>query len=758
MAKIRCVFCNHKFEPGEDMRCPECGAFQGNSQVSPPPYGAQQQEPPPPYGTQPPPQYGVPPQQPGTDQQNPFQGWNFSGNGNVDEKTANEMNQLFSEFFGQPGRPVSAPVKKKTGVGIYLALIALLLAIAAVFFIYRSGDSGNNGGTSSTSPVETAENLSSRNELLMRLERDDQDYEAVVQLVELDLLLGNQTAAVTTAAQLDNCGDVEILREAAELFAGDDARRPAALLYAAAYRLSGSSQDLALLEDVAKPSSALGRDELTLAGLLLDKSTSALTWEDIASIRYLGIGSGTLTGSLLDKNEVSAEDFLASTRTVEIQGNGNTERLFCGVTDLASDYGISPEELTLHDVAGLRSLTIRVDSDTEMETFLAFPWLEELHIIGSITSISGIEGMENLRAFSAKNTDITSIESLGLILGLESVSLVGNDLLTDASPLQDNIALKKLEIEGDEITDFQFLLELPMLEEVSLTGTGLKDGYFLSGLTGLRKLTLRNNQNLKSVVGLGGNTDMEWLSINGDMEGIEEIAALTGLKTLYLSGPKSVQYLAGLSELETLDITYPWALESLSGFSGLSSLKTLRIVGDSYSDYYFSLAPLANLTSLETLELKGTFFGDCSGLFGLTGLRSLNASECSFNLPSSNFGALANLEVLNLNKTKAVYNVYIQSSAGVTDIWYDNRSMDDVVSSLRGLENLRWLDLGKTELSDLSFAAELPALEELYVGENYITDISPLVDAPSLKRADLAGNAVRDWAPMSEMDGVIVTK
>jgi hypothetical protein len=85
-----------------------------------------------------------------------------------------------------------------------------------------------------------------------------------------------------------------------------------------------------------------------------------------------------------------------------------------------------------------------------------------------------------------------------------------------------------------------------------------------------------------------------------------------------------------------------------------------------------------------------------------------------------------------------------------------NSDVDDrVLENLRGMEQLRELDLNDTQITDAGLAvlAELPRLEELRLARTKITDDGfqrQLAGKESLKKIDLTGTAVkgktkRDW-------------
>ena len=102
-----------------------------------------------------------------------------------------------------------------------------------------------------------------------------------------------------------------------------------------------------------------------------------------------------------------------------------------------------------------------------------------------------------------------------------------------------------------------------------------------------------------------------------------------------------------------------------------------------------------------------------------------------------------------------------------------NHSNDDFLL-LKYCTELRALDLGHNNLTDLSFLRNMPRLRVLILGENQklkdieviselqeleylelftcaFTDITPLTKLPNLMDLNLANNKVQDWRPLKEM-------
>jgi hypothetical protein len=98
----------------------------------------------------------------------------------------------------------------------------------------------------------------------------------------------------------------------------------------------------------------------------------------------------------------------------------------------------------------------------------------------------------------------------------------------------------------------------------------------------------------------------------------------------------------------------------------------------------------------------------------------------------------------------------LRQRPGVVVLQMGNADVDDrVLENLRGMDQLRELDLNDTQITDAGLAvlASLPRLEELRLARTKITDEGfrqQLAGKESLKKIDLTGTAVksktkRDW-------------
>ena len=152
----------------------------------------------------------------------------------------------------------------------------------------------------------------------------------------------------------------------------------------------------------------------------------------------------------------------------------------------------------------------------------------------------------------------------------------------------------------------------------------IRDYIFLSKLTGLQSLSLRNNK-ISDIDFLSKMTGLQSLSLsNSWISDISFLSKLRGLQSLYLRDNKisGISFLSKLTGLQSLYLRDN-KISDYSFLSNLTSLQSLYLRGNNISDYSF----LSNLRGLQSLYLGGNNISDISFLSNLRGLQSLDLSE-----------------------------------------------------------------------------------------------------------------------------------
>ena len=283
------------------------------------------------------------------------------------------------------------------------------------------------------------------------------------------------------------------------------------------------------------------------------------------------------------------------------------------------------------------------------------------------------------RIWPASEDPITDITGLEHATNLVTLSLYGQNKITDFSFLSGLRELKYLELSGTGISDISVLSALTKLNILYLWDNAIEDVSALKELTDLERLELWNNQ-ISNITPLKGMTNLTYLDLHDNQ--ISDVSPLAGMTNLtYLSLWKNV-------------------IQDVSALKGLANLKRLELNGNQISD----VTPLAELTNLTWLDLSGNQISDVSPLAELTNLTLLD---------------LYNIGIQDVSALKGLTNLKrLQMSA--------NQISD--VTPLAELTNLTYLDLQGNQISDVSPLTRLVNLEKLFLSNNPIKNRKPLFE------------------------------
>ncbi|CEK40127.1 immunoglobulin-like domain-containing protein [Paraclostridium sordellii] len=222
---------------------------------------------------------------------------------------------------------------------------------------------------------------------------------------------------------------------------------------------------------------------------------------------------------------------------------------------------------------------------------------------------------------------------------------------------------------------------------------------------------------------------------NSDVVNIPDVNLENKLRTiLKLSADQPITK-GDLSTINYLSLKES-RIKNISGLEYCTNLKTLdlgndNILNNNMSNQISDISPLAGLTNLTTLSLRGNFkVSDISPLAGLTNLTNLSLEYNQIS-DISPLAGLTNLTTLFL--------------------WH-NQISD--ISPLASLTNLTNLALSENQISDISPLASLTNLTKLQLFQNQISDISPLASLTktSLYTLGLSSNQISDISPLKNLN------
>ena len=275
-----------------------------------------------------------------------------------------------------------------------------------------------------------------------------------------------------------------------------------------------------------------------------------------------------------------------------------------------------------------------------------------------------------------------------------------HESITNLQGIEHCLALSRLSLELNEISDISPLAGLASLTTLSLNFNEINDITPLAGLTSLTTLSLFSNQ-ISDIGVLAGMTSLQHLSLSGNrISSISPLAGLTSLITLSLSSNQ---------------------ISDITPLAALPRIWSLDLDGNQISD----IGVLAGMTSLQHLSLRGNRISSISPLAGLANLTSLLLDDNRIR-DISPIAGLRDVSLLHLRRNQISD---ISSLAGLTDLSdlaLDGNQIIDI-RALAGLPLLDTLDLDGNRICDVSPLAGLTRVHMLFINANEIRDIGPLV-------------------------------
>ncbi len=435
-------------------------------------------------------------------------------------------------------------------------------------------------------------------------------------------------------------------------------------------------------------------------------------------------------------------------------------------------------------------------SRVDTEDFKCFPKLQHLdlgrnsldwdtdwHKLTSLTRLACGASLKDLAGYM----DVSQLEALELTCdfmmsdcsGIEEYSSLGylwldcSDHGMELTGLSRAPFLEALIIEdGDGISDFAELYDMPQIKILSIDSEGLRDIGFISAMSGLEWLELCNTGLLQidavsdcadtlTCLRLHKNYSLEDYSPVFECTGLEELelfvyydhdremampdlSMMPGLKTLALGNYEKFPGLKDMTSLENLvleDAGYFDDAAELAGVENLTGLKTLSLINMSMSPALPEA--FAEVASLEAIDLTDSYiWGDINALFGMPNLKTLNLEDADFGLRLEDMPVSESLLGLNMEGT----SVHQLKEDGSWDYSADNTRirLGDHMEFFEHMPNLTLLNVPDQELQSVEFAGSLSQLECLDITNNYVTDLSPLAKLGRLKVIFCGNNPVND--------------
>ncbi|WP_199609781.1 leucine-rich repeat domain-containing protein [Flocculibacter collagenilyticus] len=349
-----------------------------------------------------------------------------------------------------------------------------------------------------------------------------------------------------------------------------------------------------------------------------------------------------------------------------------------------------------------------------------------------IADLSGLDDVEGLTKLSLTNAELDNLTGLNTLTELVYLDLSNNMLNNDAvSDLSELTKLEKLNLSYNNIT------VLPSI---------------FSNMVNLKELTLYEIYHMDYYWGaeidlsaFSENTQLEALLIKkADSYNAQSLSKNVKLSNLELiqADISSVSFLLDLINLEKLNLARNFSLKDISAVLGLVNLKSLDL---SYTDVD-SLAALKALSNLESLRLADDSYQplDLSTIAHLVNLKTLDLAGGENYTNHSALSVLENLEYLNVSESNLSNLAFISDYKQIKQLVVAGNSRISDLSPLKDLTDLIFLDISNSQnLSDLTPLSSLTNLKELKINNLYRNssiDITPLSSLVNLEKMDLSYN------------------
>lgn len=501
------------------------------------------------------------------------------------------------------------------------------------------------------------------------------------------------------------------------------------------------------------PALALTGDLASMAEQVYGKPAADVTEDELSKIQWLAVRytiDDTKIGYSFD-NPVQTDSASLTWLTFP-KDNGRADPqqlgLFTGLKALDWNGSLPA---SLFEKLSLESLECYSDTPAELAEAMGDKagQLKELNLKGGVETLDGLSQFSGLEDLTLSGSELTDIKDLAGMKNLKSLTLENCDTVTDFSVLSVMTWLSSLSVDSENIRDIGFIPQMSGLTSFTLSGAKILTLQPLTNAPGLTSLSVTKCYDMKDCSSVSSLTGLTSLALQLPYECKEpDLSNLTSLTELSLNGVKNVNYLKHMSALKDLTLTNCEIGDS-SVFSGLTSLKSLtysQTIGDQTKWNFVNKIP-----SLESLNLtKVSSYSDISSIFLHPTLQEININGMECELNFAKLKPNPTLKTLKMDGVVLYKNVQIYGSGGITNVYYDDVTLDDHTDFLKNFPGLTTLSIADNKLTNVSFADGLPALTTLNIRDNYITDLKPLTAISTLKTVDCTGNPIENYRVLPE--------
>ena len=318
------------------------------------------------------------------------------------------------------------------------------------------------------------------------------------------------------------------------------------------------------------------------------------------------------------------------------------------------------KELYTNDLWTITSFTVPADAKS-LEDLHHFTYLEELTInAGAPDQLSYISGLAELVKLTVTGTSVSpeELKIIGNLPMLEELVLSGCGLTTTTG-LENAEKLKVLDLSDNTLRNIDVIANMPALQTLYLQNNTVTDLSALSSCKDLRKLDVSHNA-LTSLSPIGTLTDLYWVNAaDNAITEISQLRNLTDLTHLSLAANQitDISALAACTELMELNLSDN-AITSILVLEDHMELTHLD-----FSHNQVTELP-AWSKDIALIEINGSY-NQLTTLAPLAGLQSLNSIYMDYNAEITSVEELASCPVLVLVN---VYGTKVEEIGALTKL------------------------------------------------------------------------------------------
>ncbi len=252
--------------------------------------------------------------------------------------------------------------------------------------------------------------------------------------------------------------------------------------------------------------------------------------------------------------------------------------------------------------------------------------IKSLNVSGSgkITTLKGIKYLKELKRLELDGHELSNLKGIQSLTKLETLDISQNEIKS-LKPLKKLKKLNKLNASGNKIKSAKGLEKLNKLQKLYLNGNDLTGITELKNLKNLKILELSHNK-ITSLKGLQKQKKLTSLYVDkNNLAGIQEVENLIQLKDLHAEENclKSLKGIESLKNLTSLNVSTN-QLENLNYIQNLPSLEILFTGAN-------QLVKADEISTLRNLEYLDVSYNKITEFPNLSNLSKLDAIVFSYN-------------------------------------------------------------------------------------------------------------------------------